>query len=49
MGPLNASSSGIIPYYEEIMERMPSKNVLDVVEKAKGTPIVASGELHLCS
>eukprot|EP00956_Cyclotella_meneghiniana_P030939 scaffold79699_cov33-Cyclotella_meneghiniana.AAC.1 len=39
------SSGGVIPYYQEIMERMPSKAVLDVVEKADGRPIVASGEI----
>ncbi|KAL7484550.1 hypothetical protein ACHAW6_010185 [Cyclotella cf. meneghiniana] len=35
-------ASDIIPYYEALMERMPSKKVLDVVEKARGSPIVAS-------
>jgi hypothetical protein len=43
-GPLFASGSGIIPYYDELMERMPSKKVLDVVDKARGSPIVASGK-----
>lgn len=42
---LQASSNGITPYYEVLMERMPSKKVLEVVDKARGTPIVASGEL----
>ena len=28
------------------MERMPSKKVLEVVDKAGGKSIVASGELH---
>lgn len=46
VAPLQASSSGIIPYYEELMERMPSKRVLEVVDKARGSPIVASGEFH---
>lgn len=41
---LHASATGIVPYYEELMERMPSKKVLEVVDKANGTPIVASGE-----
>ena len=47
LGPLysSRSSSDIIPYYEELMERLPSQSVLNAVEKAKGGPVVASGEL----
>lgn len=42
---LQASNNGIIPYYEELMERMPSKKVLEVVDRARGSPIVASGKV----
>lgn len=43
-GPLFADGGGstIIPYYEEIMERLPSKKVLEEVERKRGDPIVAS-------
>mmetsp|Transcript_1537 Transcript_1537/g.2962 ORF Transcript_1537/g.2962 Transcript_1537/m.2962 type:complete len:628 (+) Transcript_1537:104-1987(+) len=41
-GPLFASSSNIIPYYDELMERLPSKKVLEAVDKSNGDPIVAS-------
>ena len=45
-GALFASSSSnnnIIPYYDELMERLPSnKKVIEAVEKANGAPIVAS-------
>ena len=45
MGPLFAGSGGgIIPSYDELMERLPPKKVLQAVEKSKGGPIVASGE-----
>ncbi|KAL7540748.1 hypothetical protein ACHAXR_012987 [Thalassiosira sp. AJA248-18] len=42
VGPLFASSSNIIPYYDELMERLPSKKVLKAVETSNGGPIVAS-------
>ena len=43
-GPLFAGGSALIPSYEEIMERLPSKKVLEEVERKRGAPIVASGE-----
>ena len=47
IGPLFASSSNIIPYYDELMERLPSKKVLEAVDKSNGDPIVASGKILL--
>lgn len=41
VGPLFASSN-IIPYYDELMERLPSKKVLQAVDKSNGDAIVAS-------
>ena len=39
----SSSSNNIIPYYDELMERLPSnKKVIEAVEKANGAPIVAS-------
>ena len=40
------SGGGIIPSYDELMERLPPKKVLQAVEKSKGGPIVASGECN---
>ncbi|KAL9184642.1 hypothetical protein ACHAXT_012612 [Thalassiosira profunda] len=44
VGPLFAGSGGggIIPSYDELMERLPPKKVLQAVEKSNGGPIVAS-------
>jgi len=41
VGPLFASSN-IIPYYDELMERLPSNKVLQAVDKSNGDAIVAS-------
>lgn len=40
-GPLFAGSN-IIPSYDELMERLPSKKVIGAVDKSKGKAIVAS-------
>jgi len=40
-GPLSVGGD-IIPYYDEIMERLPSKIVLEEVDRKQGDPIVAS-------
>ena len=43
LGPLFASSNqNIIPYYNELMERLPSKKVIQTIDKSNGSPIVAS-------
>ncbi len=39
----SALHANLIPY-DELMERLPSKTVLEAVEKANGAPIVASGK-----
>lgn len=39
--PLHSSTNGIMPYYNELMEKIPSKKVIDAIEKSKG-PVVAS-------
>lgn len=42
-GPLFAGAgSNIVPYYDELMERLPTKKVIQAVEDGKGDPIVAS-------
>lgn len=39
--PLHSSTTGIMPYYNELMEKIPSKKVIDAIEKSKG-PVLAS-------
>jgi hypothetical protein len=38
---LYSSSNGIMPYYNELMEKLPPKKVIEAIEKTKG-PVVAS-------
>ena len=40
--PLYSSTNGIMPYYNELMEKLPPKNVIEAIEKSKGQPVVAS-------
>ena len=37
----SSSTNGIMPYYNELMEKLPSKKVIEAIEKSKG-PVVAS-------
>jgi hypothetical protein len=39
--PLYSSTNGITPYYNELMEKLPPKKVIEAIEKSKG-PVVAS-------
>eukprot|EP00985_Skeletonema_marinoi_P033818 scaffold42266_cov204-Skeletonema_marinoi.AAC.4 len=39
--PLHSSTNGIMPYYNELMEKIPPKKVIDAIDKSKG-PVVAS-------
>lgn len=41
VAPLHSSKTSIMPYYNELMEKIPSKKVIDAIEKSKG-PVVAS-------